>query len=31
MNLAKKQTHRYKNQACGCQWGRELMRDGLGI
>ena len=33
MNLSakQKQTHRHKEQTCGCQGGREWERDGLGV
>ena len=28
----KKQTHRYGEQTCGCQWGEDgWVRDGLGV
>ena len=33
MNLSMKQkeTHRHKEQTCGCQMGGERGRDGLGV
>ena len=31
MNLSVKQTHRHREQTCGCQGGGEWGRDGLGV
>ena len=33
MNLTteQKQTHRHREQTCGCRWGEGLKRDGLGV
>ena len=31
MNLSMKQTHRHREQTCGCQAGGGWGRDGLGV
>ena len=31
MNLSTKQTHRHREQTCGCQGGGGWGRDGLGV
>ena len=31
MNLSMKQTHRHREQTCGCQEGGKVGRDGLGV
>ena len=31
LSMKQKQTHRYREQICGCQEGEGIRREGLGV